>query len=553
MADRIRVALVVGNSAYTSAPTLINPVNDARDIASAFTRIGFSGISLDDAPGGSPTVVPMLDLDHRQLRDAIVSFARAADGAEQALMYYAGHGIEIGGQNYLVPVDANLQKISDVGLRTVSLNELLEALAHSSGLKFIILDACRENPFRNLIAKARGLSRGLSRVEPSSRDILVAYAAKHGTVALDGNGSPNSPFATAFLEHVEEPGLEIRNLLGEVRDSVLEITENQQEPFLYGTLGRKQEYLVPAARGESDAKARALWLETKASNDPMDYEGFLVEFPESPFALLAERNSERLMRVTNDVDVLNRFKAKYASSPRNSLVDRRIADISAQCFSSTPATEHAGAFKKHSPWYQRVTVHLPISEVVIGSVSAILSRVTFAIPLLSFEFVNRFGFSANGYEQFHTGIIFGLALLVCMHRLGFRKKPELVGLVISTLVLWIFYANAAVVVVTVNMLNAFGPNGMNWSIFLTSAFLVGLAVAALLSISTQWLCDRIVNLRAVIITALLGGVANLTLPLDLTLWLPFLIWWPTVLTSLSLTMRHRIAKLLSSERTYSRL
>jgi len=128
MAERARVALVIGNSAYASASILKNPANDARDIASAFARIGFSGISTDDSPSEYRAVVPMLDLDHRQLREAIAAFARAADGAEQAVMYYAGHGIEVGGQNYLVPVDANLRKITDVGFQTVSLNELLDAL-----------------------------------------------------------------------------------------------------------------------------------------------------------------------------------------------------------------------------------------------------------------------------------------------------------------------------------------------------------------------------------------------------------------------------------------
>jgi hypothetical protein len=534
MPDGLRVALVIGNSTYESASSLKNPSNDARAIAMAFTKIGFSGISLEDSAGGIPTVVPMLDLDHRQLREAIAAFARAADGAEQALMYYAGHGIEVGGQNYLVPVDARLKKISDVGFRTVALNELLDALAHSSGLKVVILDACRDNPFRNLMVNTRGLSRGLNRVEPANRDILVAYAAKHGTVALDESGGNNSPFTTAFLEHIEEPGLEIRNFFGEVRDSVLKITKNQQEPFLYGTLGRKQEYLVPAARGE-DIRARALWSEIKASDDPLDYEGFLAEFPESPFAPLAVRNAERFIRAANDVGVLKRIKANYPSSQRVSLVDRKIADILESLSFATADTEPVGRFRKNSP------THFPTYEIFVGIVAAVLSSVTLGVPLPGLD-VFRGGFSTSGFAKIHTGIIFGTALLICMRRLGLKRRPEFVGLVSGALVLWIIYVNAYTLIVIRSVLAETSTIAI-----LAEIFCLGFMVAALLSISTQWLCDRIVVLRSVAITALMGGVASFLLPLDVRIsnggfWLTFLAWEPAVLASLSITMRDRMLK-----------
>jgi hypothetical protein len=541
MTERIRVALVIGNSAYGSASILKNPSNDARDIASAFTRIGFSGVSTDHSFAGPGAVVPMFDLDHRQLREAIAAFARAADGAEQAVMYYAGHGIEVGGQNYLVPVDANLRAVTDVGLKTVSLSELLNALDNSTGLKLVILDACRDNPFRNLFVRTRGLSRGLNRIEPPSRDILVAYAAKHGTVALDGDGR-NSPFATALLEHVEKPGLEVRNFFGEIRDSVLEITENQQEPFLYGTLGRKQEYLVPVVGREDDVIAHNLWNQIKDSDDPSDHEGFLVEFPKSQFALSAKRISEKLINAANDVDVLNRFKENHPSSPRIALVDRQIAILSASQCQTDEANERLRGTNRGK---QNAAIHFPSYELLVGIVAGVVSGATYHIPLLSLDFSN--GLSTSGYAQIHTGIIFGLAILICLHHLGLKRGPKFIGLVMSALVLWVVYANVALFIV-VSM--AFGET---WIISLIKMFSIGLVTAALLSVSTQWLCDQLVEFRPIVVTALIGGVASLVLALDVKIdptgvpWLTFLIWEPTVLTSLSLTMRDRIAKLRSQE------
>jgi caspase domain-containing protein len=544
MAEGARVALVIGNSAYGSGSILKNPSNDARDIASAFTRIGFSGISADDSPGNPRVVGPMFDLDHRQLREAIAAFARAADGAEQAVMYYAGHGIEVGGQNYLVPINANLRKVTDVGFETVSLTELLNALEGSAGLKLIILDACRDNPFRNLFVKTRGLSRGLDRVEPS-RDILVAYAAKHGTVALDGNGR-NSPFATAFLDHVEEPGLEIRNFFGEIRDSVLEITGYQQEPFLYGTLGRRQEYLVPFVGREEDAVARDLWMTIKTSDDPSDYEGFVVEFPQSQFSPLAKRNSEKFVKAANDIAVLMRFKANYPSSPRISTVDQQIAKFAVSSTGLGVGAKYPDTRKEKDIGNQRTPIHLPTYEIVVGVVSAVLSGATYGIPILSLAFGTwnfSGGLSARGYGQIHTGIIFGVAVLVVMHHRGLTGAPKFVGLILSTLVLWIIYSSVA--------LSVIAPVVVFWTWAPASllTFFFGFGAAALLSVLTQWFCDRIIKLRPVILTALTGGIAGLALWLDFKMdlggvpWFTFLIWEPTVLASLSLTMRDRLTQL----------
>jgi uncharacterized caspase-like protein len=196
MADGKRVALVIGNSAYSSASLLKNPANDARDIANALTRIGFSGVAPDrskESVGDVQRVVPLFDLTYDVLRRAIAAFARVAEDADQAVFYYAGHGIEVGGRNYLIPIDAKLQHARDVEFEAASLDQVMGAVEEGNGLRLIILDACRDNPFRSRMMSTRTLSRGLSMVEPPSNHMLIAYSSKHGTVALDGN-TGNSPY-----------------------------------------------------------------------------------------------------------------------------------------------------------------------------------------------------------------------------------------------------------------------------------------------------------------------------------------------------------------------
>jgi len=169
---------------------------------------------------------------------ALRRFRELADNAEWAVVYYAGHGIEIDGANYVIPVDAKLAADRDVPDEAVGLSRMLDTVDHAKQLKLIILDACRDNPFLNKMKVAyasRSIGRGLARIEPEGSP-LVAYAAKHGQVALDGTGE-NSPFVTALVKHMLTPGLEIRKVFGLVRDDVLAATKRQQEPFIYGTLG----------------------------------------------------------------------------------------------------------------------------------------------------------------------------------------------------------------------------------------------------------------------------------------------------------------------------
>ncbi len=229
-----RVALVIGNSAYSHVPQLTNPARDAQAIASALRGVGFQ------------TVTTGANLTREKLVDALRSFSALAEGADWAVVYFAGHGIEVGGVNYLIPVDAKLTNDRDVQFEAISLEQIMATVEGARKIKVVILDACRDNPFaaqmRRTVA-TRSIGRGLSRIEPEGAS-LVIYAAKHGQTALDGAGS-NSPFAEALTKRIAVPGIEISKLFRLVRDDVLEATAGRQEPFTYGSLpGREDFYFV---------------------------------------------------------------------------------------------------------------------------------------------------------------------------------------------------------------------------------------------------------------------------------------------------------------------
>ncbi len=233
-ADR-RVALVIGNSAYRNATQLPNTINDANAVAALFRSVGFEVVN------------SRTDLGVLEFKRAVRDFLITAETADIAVVYYAGHGIEVGGTNYLIPVDAKLARDYDVEDEAIALDRIIWALQPVKRLRLILLDACRDNPF---VAKLRSVGiraapkGGLARIDDVSTDTLVAFAAKEGAVSYDGDG-PNSPFATALVKHIAEPGLDIRIALGQVRDEVLKTTGGRQEPFIYGSLGGATIPLVP--------------------------------------------------------------------------------------------------------------------------------------------------------------------------------------------------------------------------------------------------------------------------------------------------------------------
>jgi tetratricopeptide (TPR) repeat protein len=229
-----RVALVIGNSAYEAVPQLPNPKRDAEAVAAALKNDGFTDVVVVENAGRA------------ELVKALNNFADRATNADWAVVYYAGHGMEMNGTNYIIPVDAHLASDRDVQDEAVPLDRVVTAVDSAKKMRLVMLDACRSNPFTANMRKTgatRSLSRGLAQIEPDS-GTLVAYAAKAGELAQDGNGE-NSPFATALIKHLGTPGLEIGKMFRLVRDDVLAATGNQQEPFIYGSLPGEDFYFRP--------------------------------------------------------------------------------------------------------------------------------------------------------------------------------------------------------------------------------------------------------------------------------------------------------------------
>lgn len=236
-ADR-RVALVIGNSAYVRVPTLLNPANDASDVAASMQRLGFS-------------VQKVLNAKFEDVRQALRKFGSEAQQSDIAVIFFAGHGMEVRGENWLVPVDAELQSDTDVDSEAINLNSFTIQVARASRLGLVIVDACRNNPFVNMrrTTAVRAVERGLTRVEPPN-NILVAFSARDGTTASDGDGR-NSPFTSSLLENIEKPGVEVSLLFRKVRDDVMAHTNREQQPFVYGSLSKDPIYLkspLPVSR-----------------------------------------------------------------------------------------------------------------------------------------------------------------------------------------------------------------------------------------------------------------------------------------------------------------
>ncbi len=246
-----RVALVIGMGAYEHVAALDNTINDATGIADTLQKIGFD-------------VTLSLNASQATLLDQMAEFAFRAETADLALIYYAGHGVEVQGQNYLIPVDANVTSNADVQRLSVSLDQMLRAVDSARVMRIVILDACRNNPFGDLIdtsvnadgsAATAGATRsagvaGLAPVDPD-RGTLIAYAQRSGEVALDG-ATDNSPFARALMQQMQVPGVEIGLMFRQVRDEVLAETRNLQEPYVNNSLSGTPFYLAGPAVGQVD-------------------------------------------------------------------------------------------------------------------------------------------------------------------------------------------------------------------------------------------------------------------------------------------------------------
>lgn len=239
-----RKAFVIGNSKYLHTTPLPNPANDARDLGKRLQALGYD-------------VTLGLDVGRVEFLTKFQSFTQALAQDDVALVYFAGHGLQIGGENFLFPVDANIERETDARSRLVALNSLLADLSRATRSRLIILDACRNNPFEEGIAKAQatrssGTARGLARVY-AGVGTFVAYSTQPGNVALDGDGQ-NSPFTAALLRHIAEPGADVHAVMRRVRGDVQRATNEQQIPWENSSL--VDEIAFNAAAGPNAATAQ---------------------------------------------------------------------------------------------------------------------------------------------------------------------------------------------------------------------------------------------------------------------------------------------------------
>ena len=301
LADK-RVALVIGNSGYKSVPKLANPENDAAAIGLLLRKAGFDAVDVRQ------------NLDNAAMRRAMRDFSEGTGDADIAVVFFAGHGIEIGGTNFLVPVDSALKRDIDVEDEAVSLDRVLTLLEPARKLRLVILDACRDNPFLPAMARtlaSRSVGRGLAKIETQGSDTLVAYAAKAGSIAADGRGA-NSPFTLALLKHLTTPGLDVRLAFGRIRDEVLAATSRQQEPFVYGALGgatvtlaalsadERSEPRIPAsAIADADVLASRDYEFAAKVGTKEAWETFLKKHPKGFYSDLATMQRDRLAKASH--------------------------------------------------------------------------------------------------------------------------------------------------------------------------------------------------------------------------------------------------------------
>ena len=306
-ASERRVALVIGNAAYQNVPTLANPRNDAADLSEALTLAGFE-------------VVEGFDQSREEMASTIREFVDRLDGASTGFFFYAGHGLQVDGRNYMIPVDMILRSEADLPLQAIDMNYVLAQMERDPRVNIVMLDACRDNPFAQ--SMSRSMAGGLARMETRSVGSLIVYSTQPGAVADDGVGR-NSPFTSAFLKYARQPGLEIQQMLRKVRAEVIQATDERQVPWDHSSLTGDVFLIQPADGVDTDAEAiqglelsdsqiqLQLWNDAKSSASVPILQSYIDQFPFGPFVPAARariRGLEREAEQTGDrvADAINR-------------------------------------------------------------------------------------------------------------------------------------------------------------------------------------------------------------------------------------------------------
>ncbi|WP_209010699.1 caspase family protein [Labrenzia sp. PHM005] len=313
-----RVALVIGNGAYEHTVALPNPANDAEVMAGKLRGLGFD-------------VVSGTDQSYGDMRRTVMKFAKKAYGADIAILFYAGHGMQIAGQNLLVPVDAKIEDETSLDFETISVDFIMRQMSKDVKVQMVFLDACRDNPLARTLARRMGPSRsgsvgsGLAEIkvqETGGEGSVIAFATSPGDVALDGEGA-NSPFTSALIRHIDTPNASIQTVMTRVTGDVYDSTEKRQRPWVnasligevflnkqadasttqVASLGDSATTTQPAAPAPSAAatqstidweREKLVWNTVKESDTIADYEAYLSAYPNGTFTNFARNSIKRL-------------------------------------------------------------------------------------------------------------------------------------------------------------------------------------------------------------------------------------------------------------------
>ena len=329
-AEARKVALIIGNGDYANTSRLVNPANDIRIIAASAKQAGFDDVTI------------AADLAVNDFQKAMRDFRAKADGAEVAMVYYAGHGIEAQGKNWLIPTDAQLKSDLDLPYEAINLDRLMESVSGAQ-IRMVVLDSCRNNPFgRSWRSGTRAVVNGLAGVEAD--DVLVIFAAAPGQTAADGT-TGNSPFATSLAKRLPQPDVPVQLLGGLIRDDVLAATGGSQRPFVSASITGTPVYLVPRAvpaaakpAGDHGGLEELLWKGAMAENSVRGFSAYLAEFPTGKYAAQAGDNINRLLKgpaVVAPPVTMTAMAEPAAAAPRPTARKFILSNISVECVKLT--------------------------------------------------------------------------------------------------------------------------------------------------------------------------------------------------------------------------
>ena len=320
LADDKRVALVIGNSAYKNTPRLENPRNDANDVAATLKKLGF-------------VVVVGLDLEKAAMERTIREFAETLGGAQVGLFFYAGHGLQVSGQNYLVPIDAKLSTALATDFEMIRLELVHRTMERETSTNILIVDACRDNPLARNLARALGtrstqVGRGLSPVE-SGEGTLISFSTQPGNVALDGSGR-NSPYTAALLRHLPNPGDDLPTILINVRNDVMQETGRRQVPWEHSAMTAKFYFVPPKSTKEQIELA--FWASVKDSDNPAVLSSYLERYPNGSFTPLARalieqhKQQQEAERAAREAELRRQEEERKQAELERLAAERKVAE-----------------------------------------------------------------------------------------------------------------------------------------------------------------------------------------------------------------------------------